>query len=364
MTPTPMITRRIDHPSAWKSSDFASMDDYSIDLEAKHIRALDAALVRVRERGLEVEAITRHDFLLPDVQDLIDEVRDQLLDGTGFVMIRGWPVDDYPVEDVGIMYYGFGTHFGKSASQSVMGDRLGYVADHSHEDPYERAYRNKYALALHTDLNDLIGMLNIRQAGAGGQSQYASAIAVHNEMLATRPDLLPPLYEGFYYHRRGEEAPGQPAVTPHKVPIFSTVDGVLSCRYVDSYMPAAAVELGIELPPELLEGIACFEEIAAREDFKLDIVVEPGEMTFINNLITMHGRSAFDTHAAEPGNARLFLRLWLDVEGDRARPRVPELSVYEGDSIAEQDGRTPVFKGAAWEGIHASRFGEAADRAG
>ena len=277
---TPIIKHLIGHPSAWKASDFRTKDDYAIDLEPHHVAALARALEKVKTQGLALEQLSNTTFVLDDIRDLIDRVSDELLDGRGLVLLRGWPVEDYSLEDIGMMYFGFGSHFGKAASQSVMGDRLGYVEDFSYQDPNERAYRNKYALDLHTDLNDLIAMLNIHQAPKGGESQYASSIAIHNEIFATGPDLLEPLYQGFHYHRRGEEGPNEAPVTPHKVPIFSSVEGVLSCRYVDSYMPAAAKELGINMSPELLEAITCFEEIAAREDFSLDIKVEPGEMTF------------------------------------------------------------------------------------
>ena len=161
---TPIIDHHIDHPSAWKSRDFKSQDDYAIDLEPRHIKALDAALGDVRKAGLGIDDITKASFPLDGIQDLIDQVSHELIDGRGFLMIRGWPLDQYSLEDIGVMYYGFGAHFGKGASQSVIGDRLGYVMDHSDSEPLERAYRNKHELSLHTDFNELIGMLNIRQA--------------------------------------------------------------------------------------------------------------------------------------------------------------------------------------------------------
>ncbi len=349
---TPMITHHIDHPSAWKGSDFKSKDDFSVDLTDRQLGALDAALQRVREKGLATEAITKFDFPLDDIQDFIDEVFDELMNGRGFVMLRGWPADEYSVEDLGAMYFGFGLHFGKAASQSVMGDLLGYVTDHSDENPDERAYRNKYALSLHTDLNDLIGMLNLRKAERGGESQYASAIAVHNEIFSARPDLLKPLYEGFHYHRRGEHGPGQEPITPHKVPVYSTVDGALSCRYVDTYMPAAAAELGVDLPAELAEAIEYFEAMSAREDVCLDMLIEPGEMMFSNNFTVLHGRRGFDDGNKPPDQRRLFFRLWLDPEDALRRPHVPEVSIYEGDSIVHQEGRKPIYSDDAWEGIH------------
>lgn len=348
---TPMITHHIDRPSAWKGTDFNSKDDYAIDLEDRHIRALDAALNQVKEKGLAIDAMTKDDFPLDDIQDLIDGMFDEIMNKRGFLMLRVWPLDRYSADDIGTMYFGLGLHFGKAASQSVMGDLLGQVIDHSDENPDERAYRNKYALSPHTDLNDLIGMLNVRKATTGGESQYASAIAVHNEIFATRPDLLPALYEGFYYHRRGENAPGQAPVTPHKVPVFSTVDGLLSCRYVDTYMPAAAAELGVDLPPQLLEAIEVFEATSAREDVRLEMMIEPGEMILSNNFTVLHGRSGFDDGNKPLDQRRLFFRLWLDPDEAVCRPHIPEVTIFEGNSIARQEGRKPIYSDDAWEGI-------------
>jgi len=345
---TPIIKHRIDHPSAWKSSDFKSQDDYAFDLEPRHIKALNAALGKVRKAGLGIDDITKANFPLDDIQDFIDQVSYELMDGRGLMLIRGWPLDQYLLEDIGVMYYGFGAHFGKGATQSVIGDRLGYVMDHSDSEPLERAYRNKHELSLHTDFNELIGMLNIRQAATGGESQYASAIAVHNEIFATRPELLAPLYEGFHYHRRGEETPGQEPVTPHKVPIFSSVDGVLSCRFIEGYIQPAAKELGIEMPAYLVEAISYYQVIAARDDFQLEMLVEPGHMTFSNNFVTLHARSAFEDDSTDAEKKRLFLRLWLDVDAAESRPHAPEVAVYDGESITKQEGRMPVYAGDAW----------------
>ena len=85
------------------------------------------------------------------------------------------------------------------------------------------------------------------------------------------------------------------------------------------------------------------------------MLVEPGEMTFSNNFITMHARSAFEDDPGDSEKNRLFLRLWLDVPEARARPHVPEVAVYEDDSIARQEGRTPVYAGDAWSDYEENR---------
>jgi Taurine catabolism dioxygenase TauD, TfdA family len=67
-----------------------------------------------------------------------------------------------------------------------------------------RGYLSRRELSLHVDLAQIVGLMCVRQARQGGYSQYASGLAVHNQILATRPDLMTVLYRGFPYHRRGE----------------------------------------------------------------------------------------------------------------------------------------------------------------
>ena len=88
-----------------------------------------------------------------------------------------------------------------------------------------------------------------------------------------------------------------------------------------------------------------FHEIAARDDIQLEMLVEPGHMIFSNNFITLHARSAFEDESNDPEMKRLFLRLWLDADAAVSRRHVPQVEVYDGDSITRQEGRTPVYDG-------------------
>ena len=130
---------------------------------------------------------------------------------------------------------------------------------------------------------------------------------------------------------------------------------MLSCRFIEGYLQPAAKELGIDMPADLAGGISYFQEIAARDDFQLDMLVEPGHMTFSNNFVTLHARSAFEDNTSDAVKKRLFLRLWLDVDAAASRPHVPEVAVYDADSITKQEGRTPVYAGDAWSDYENAR---------
>jgi hypothetical protein len=107
---------------------------------------------------------------------------------------------------------------------------MGHVTDVTDEDPHARAYRARRKLYFHSDFSDTLGLMCVRKGRSGGLNQFVSTLAVHNEILATRPELLAPLYHGFHYHRLGEEGPGEAPITPWRVPVFSVAEGRVSGR--------------------------------------------------------------------------------------------------------------------------------------
>ena len=88
---------------------------------------------------------------------------------------------------------------------------------------------------------------------------------------------------------------------------------------------------------------------------QIEFVHPPGWALFANNLIILHGRSEF-RNSENPAEKRLPLRLWLDVDTDRARPYVPYIAVYDSDSIVKQEGRRPTYEGKAWENVGAVKL--------
>ncbi len=333
---------KVDHPSAWRGVDFDSIDDVSFVLQERHLAVLDAALKAARSDGLTLDTVEKHNFDLSAMVDDLAAIEAELLHGSGIIVIRGFPVDEYSLEDIEVMYWGLGCHLGTGESQSNMGDRLGRVEGVSGKDRSQRAYRNSVELMMHTDLADIIGMLSIRKAPRGGLSTYVSAAAVHNEILATRPEYLEPLYRGFRYHRFGAESPDEEPVTPHCVPVLSEKDGYVSARYVPDYVYMAAEELGAPIPAFDNAALDYFNELAIRPDLRLDVMLEPGDLSLINNYTVLHTRDAFydgDTQAEK----RLLLRLWLS--SDYHRPLVDTLNIYTTQGITAQPHRDTYYTG-------------------
>ena len=347
--PTVPALNLIEHPGAWRAAD-VDKAWFTVELEPRHLDALARALETARQRTGDAESIRREDFPLDAIADDVDAWSNRVKFQSGLVILKGFPLDVYDVTELGMIHFGLGTHFGTAMSQSVMGDRLGHVVDVGGKDPKERAYRNSTELDMHTDACDIVAMMCLQKAVSGGLSGYVSGIAVYNEILRRRPELMPTLMEGFHYHRFGEEGPGEAPVTEDKIPVFSFCEDYLSVNYLRSYIEMAAEEMRTPLTAAQVAALDLVDEIALDPDFALRFVTEPGEAVIFNNLTILHNRSAFDD-ADEPALKRHLLRLWLVAQEPR-RPVCDPLRIYEGRGIAGQAGRTTYFDGE----LNYSRF--------
>ncbi len=307
---TPIHRERIDHPSAWTARELGSPDPLRLPLTAVQLDAIDALLERTRH--LAPQAVTRADFDHPLVNALAAEMRRRIMDGRGVVIVSGVSRARYTEDEFERIYWGLGTHLGTGAVQSGKGDRLARVASDP-ADKVNRGYRSPRELHMHTDSYEVVGLMSVRAAKSGGLSGLVSSLAIHNELLATRPDLLPPLYRGYRF-ASDEARFSTKAVTDDPIPVFSTVDGVVSCSYEPTHMRNAAAVLGEPLPADLTEALACFDAIANREDMALRFLLQPGEMMIWHNYTNLHSRTAFED---DPLHPRLLLRLWLSVPAPR-----------------------------------------------
>ncbi|HJU16553.1 MAG TPA: TauD/TfdA family dioxygenase [Stellaceae bacterium] len=334
----------VDHPMAWRGSDIKSKDEIAFDLTRPQAAALEDLLGKFHRERLALGGILPRHCRHPALDEPLARVFDEIQEGRGLVVIRGIPVAGHSEDEVSAMFWALGTHFGRGVSQSARGDLLGLVRDETPPGQPEsaRGYTSRRELSLHVDLGQIVGLMCVRQSRSGGESQYASGLAVYNEIQARRPDLMPILKRGFPYHRRGEEAPTQAPITPYDIPVFSERDGRISVFMVREIINAAFRDLKRAFTPEEIDAIDTFR--AAAEALQFETRLEPGEASFLNNYAIMHARSEF-VDWDEPEQKRLMLRLWLDVERN-ARPVVPQIHIYENEGgrsgIDPQPGRMPA----------------------
>jgi len=328
-----------DSPAAWRVAGIGGKADITINLEPRHIKAFDKALLNVRSRQLK--DIVRDNFLLADIKEDIRAWNHEIKHGHGLLILRGFPIQRYTQTEIERLWYGLGTHFGRAVSQSVMGDLVGHVVDVAGPDNRQRAYRNSRELQFHTDRCDIVGMFCVQKAWKGGQSSYASALSIHDEILMARPELLEPLWRGFHLHRFGEQPPGAPPYSPVRIPVISERDDVTTVILLRGYIDMAADEFDLPISDLEWGALDRFEELANRPEFRLDFTLEPGEAILFDNCAILHKRSAFEDHA-DPERKRHLMRLWLmDHAG---RPTDDAVHVHKGPGgIRPQEGRTPYY---------------------
>lgn len=283
------------------------------------IADLDAALAGLRANRRTLETVGPGDFPFPRLGPWLRRfVRVPLAEGIGFGMIRGFPLERCDDDEAGMLFWGMGTHMGLPVSQNAMGHRLGHVFDQgkNYEALDVRGYQTSHRLNYHTDSSDLVGLMCLRRAKAGGLSSVACAHAVFNTLLAEAPQHLPVLFRGFEYDRRGEAAPFQAEISARR-PVFSIRDGQLSCGYVRQPIKTARIKTGVPFTDAERAALDAFDEAASRPQNTFSVMLEPGDVQFCNNHLVLHSRTAYEDWP-EPGRERHMLRLWLKVEGIRA----------------------------------------------
>ena len=77
-----------------------------------------------------------------------------MVDGRGFVLLRGLPVDRWPLERTARVYWAIGSRVGVPISQNRVGNLLGHVTDvgGAADHPNQRGHQSSDALAFHTDI--------------------------------------------------------------------------------------------------------------------------------------------------------------------------------------------------------------------
>jgi hypothetical protein len=305
---TELYGKPITGAPAWKSAEMKNPADWTHVLTEAEIADLDQALRGVQKRGLAMADVTRKDFPLPVFGPFLKELERTVRSGRGFALLRGIPVERYTDEEVFLIKWGIGTHLGDKVSQNVYGDLLGHVYDYG-KDPDStrtRGYQTSGELRFHVDRADMTSLLCLRKGRAGGRSRVVSSMSVHNEILARRPEYLPPLYEGVPYIHIEEAG----EMRSWKEPVFSVTDGVLSCSIRRNTVQKAIERSGIPMSGLETAALRCFDEIAEDPEFVLEMDLEPGDIQFVNNYTILHGRTAF-VDGPSPEKKRHLVRLWL-----------------------------------------------------
>jgi hypothetical protein len=282
---------------------------YELD-EAQRREIADVAN-RALTSGETAATITRQRFLLPSLDAPVAEWARELNEGRGFVLLRLFPQDLLSPEATELAYVGLGLHLGTPVSQDAKGTLLGHVRDErvARDGPAVRLDRTNQRQDFHTDGADLVGLLCLQRAKAGGESRIASSYAVYNELLRRRPDLVDVLYEPMIWDRNDEQPEGEPPF--YALPVFSDIAGAPRIFYIGWYIRDAQRHASApRLTDEQLQAMDMIESIANDPAFFLEMDFQPGDIQLLNNAKILHAREAYED-VDDPAQRRHLLRLWL-----------------------------------------------------
>lgn len=325
---TQVHTGKITGPQAWMGPEIQDQTSWIARFDEIALGEIHDAVMAAEQRGLTIP-FSAEDFPLDRAKTVIDRVPSDLEDGHGFLLVRGIDRSRYTVEQCELIYWGIGVHLGRPISQNTRGHLLGHVRDEgkSFDDPTVRGYQTSAKMDFHADQLpvDVLGLFCVRAAKAGGASALISVGAVHNVLADERPDLLDVLYQPFNLDWRGEEPNGeQPWYTS---PMFSAHDGKVTSRVTSRQYFNSVTRYGEELGLTDIqrEALDVVQEIANRPELRLSMMMQEGDMQFLNNHAILHAREAFTDHD-EPDLKRHLLRMWIALDADHRRQLAPELA--------------------------------------
>ncbi len=301
-------------PAGWTADSLRDVSTWSYRITAGDADELEAAVAAVRRNGVAMVDIKTDDFPLRAFADVLIDVRRELMDGRGIVMMQDFPLDRFDREGTAIVYIGLGAHLGQTMSQNKLGHILGHVKDlgGDYNDPNTRGYMTNAEMRFHTDACDYVGLLCLQTPMSGGASRIASSVTVYNTMLQRRPDLVEALCGDYYRSRSGEVSPGD--LPYFAQPIFTFHEGFFSATGAGAVIDKAQKLPGVpKFTPVQAEAIEAYR--ATVDEIALDIDFARGDIQFLNNFVMLHTRREYRDWP-EDARKRHLMRLWLyDAQG-------------------------------------------------
>src|SRR5437868_2202919 len=119
------LPARLEGPNAWRGPELAARGGWSEACSVAELDELAAAatpwLARVERDARAMNRLAPADFPLPTLAPRIARLRDELLHGRGFALLRGLPVARWGRRLSAVAFYGLGVHLGPPRTQNAQG---------------------------------------------------------------------------------------------------------------------------------------------------------------------------------------------------------------------------------------------------
>lgn len=319
----------VSDPAEWLPQQLESDKRWMYTLDGSDVAHLRSMLARldpeVAKDPNRLMAIPREGFDFGAFTARLHAMREELKNGYGAVLIRGLPIQEFSRAELASIYWGIGRHLGNACSNNPEGDMIGHVTDKgkTQKDPHSRGYETREDMWFHCDQSSIVGLLCVRTSKSGGLSKISSSIAMYNEILRRDPEAVEVLSQPFSWTKHGEMDAGEKGF--YESPVFNFLDGKLCTSFGPTHIKKGHEVAGATpMSTKQAQAIELAKRVAEEQHFGMQL--QPGDMQFLNNLVTLHTRNEYEDWP-EPDRKRLMWRLWL-IDSD-LRPLTPYIQQWQ-----------------------------------
>ncbi|HVH78772.1 MAG TPA: TauD/TfdA family dioxygenase, partial [Stellaceae bacterium] len=267
---------------------------------------------------------TPADFDMTNCHAAMGHVRRVLKEGVRFAVVDRLPVEELSKAEAEAVYWLLSSMVARPVAQKLDGTMIYDVHDTGQQalpgsgirpDKTNIEIRFHIDNAYNTTPPEIVGLLCLRTARLGGVSRVLSFHTVHNALLVRHKDLLPRLYQPFWFDRQREFFAGEPDT--FFAPVFEDDGDELKARFSVHQINSGYAMKGAPVDNEGAAALAATLDIFEDPEVSIDFEFQPGEIQFVDNRTLGHSRTEFEDWP-DPEHRRHLVRLWLRDHGRRA----------------------------------------------
>jgi alpha-ketoglutarate-dependent taurine dioxygenase len=306
--------------SAWTRVDVRE-NDYRVTLsDTAQGELIDAARL-LRRQPVPLLALRPDSFEMPACRAAMAEVRSILTEGIRFALLARLPMEELSAEEAKALYWMLSSMLARPVAQKLDGTIVYDVHDTGQQalpGSGIRPDKTNIDLQFHNDnaynatMPVFVGLLCVRPAIEGGMSRVMSFYTAHNALRERHADVLPRLYQPFWFDRQREFHPGE--APTFSAPLFVRDGDRLSARLSLHQIRGGYTLRGETMDNETAAAVEAIKRVFADPSLQFDFHLQAGEMQFVANREIGHSRTEFHDHD-EAERRRLLIRLWLRNEG-------------------------------------------------
>ena len=305
---------------AWTRATLRESDYRVVLSDAAQRELLDAAAT-LRRQPVPLLALRPDSLDLPACRAAMEEVRAILTRGVRFALLDRLPIEALAPEEAKALYWILSSMLARPVAQKLDGTIVYDVHDTGQQalpGSGIRPDKTNIDLQFHNDnaynflMPEFVGLLCLRQAKEGGLSRVMSFATAHNALRERHREVLPRLYEPFWFDRQREFHPGEEST--FSAPLFIRDGERLKARLSLHQIRGGYALRGGPIDNETTAAIEAIKDVFADPSLRFQFRLETGQIQYVANREIGHSRTEFHDFE-EVERRRLLIRLWLRNEG-------------------------------------------------